>query len=94
MCSPQHSAIAVDAQSSQAPTHILEAHNLSWVMCDILSHRAITSTNVDGTASQTTVPRYHTLSMTLNNSSSNSIKHGGLNQTGVKVQSCWCTFSV
>ena len=30
----------------------------------ILSHRAITSTNVDGTASQTTVPGYHTVSMT------------------------------
>ena len=30
----------------------------------ILSHRAITSTNVDGTASQTAVPGYHTLSIT------------------------------
>ena len=35
-----------------------------FVLQAILSLRAITSTNVDGTASQTTVPGYHTLSMT------------------------------
>ena len=32
MCSPQHSATAVDAQSPQAPTHTHEAHNLLWVL--------------------------------------------------------------
>ena len=35
-----------------------------FVFQAILSHRAINSTNVDGTASQTPVPGYHTLSMT------------------------------
>ena len=35
-----------------------------FVFQAILSHRAITSTNVDGTAFRTTVPGYHTLSMT------------------------------
>ena len=37
VCSPQHSASAVDAQSPQAPTHTDEAHNLSWIMCDTLA---------------------------------------------------------
>ena len=46
------------------PFNIFSASRKHFVVQAILSHRAITSTNVDGAASQTTVPGYHTLSMT------------------------------
>ena len=44
--------------------NIFSTSRKHFVFQAILSHRAITSTNVDGTASQTTVPGYHTLTMT------------------------------
>ena len=44
--------------------NIFSTSRKHFVFQAILSLRAITSTNVDGTASQTTVPGYHTLSMT------------------------------
>ena len=37
MCSPQHSATAVDAQSPQPVTHTHDAYNLSLIMCDTLA---------------------------------------------------------
>ena len=44
--------------------NIFSTSRKHFVFQAILSVRAITSTNVDGKASQTTVPGYHTLSMT------------------------------
>ena len=44
--------------------NIFSTYRKQFVFQAILSHRAITSTNADSTASQTTVPGYHTLSMT------------------------------
>ena len=44
--------------------NIFSTSRKHFVFQAILLHRTITSTNVDGTASQTTVPGYHTLSIT------------------------------
>ena len=45
--------------------NIFSTSRKHFVFQAILSHRAITSTNVDSTASQTTVPGYDTLSKTI-----------------------------